>query len=110
MSALSSFYLLFTCVVTFFFAVKGGLDRQMSTSEGLRPSWSYVLTVGGRRRHRCSLYDSCFFGGGGGGREWYVVAAAADPAAWIVEAVAVFVLASCPSHLLSEKLLYGSDV
>lgn len=46
MSALSSFYLLFTCVVTFFFAVKGGLDEHIDTSGGLRPSWGYVLTVG----------------------------------------------------------------
>lgn len=45
MSALSSFYLLFTCVVTFFFASKGSLDLHMSTSAGLRPSWAYVLTV-----------------------------------------------------------------
>ncbi|CAM9593466.1 unnamed protein product, partial [Ectocarpus sp. 8 AP-2014] len=45
MSALTSFYLLFTCVVSFFFAIKGSLDVNMSTSAGLRPSWAYVLTV-----------------------------------------------------------------
>lgn len=45
MTALSSFYLLFTCVVTFFFGIKGSLDLHMSTSVGLRPSWAYVLTV-----------------------------------------------------------------
>lgn len=45
MTALASFYLLFTCVVSFFFAVKGSLDLNMETSEGLRPYWAYVLTV-----------------------------------------------------------------
>ncbi|CAM9587899.1 unnamed protein product, partial [Hapterophycus canaliculatus] len=45
MAALTSFYLLFTCVVSFFFAIKGSLDINMATSAGLRPSWAYVLTV-----------------------------------------------------------------
>ncbi|CAN0241453.1 unnamed protein product, partial [Laminaria digitata] len=45
MSALASFYLLFTCVVSFFFGVKGSLDVNMGSSGGLRPSWAYVLTV-----------------------------------------------------------------
>ena len=45
MSALASFYLLFTGVVSFFFGVKGSLDVNMGSSGGLRPSWAYVLTV-----------------------------------------------------------------
>lgn len=45
MAALTSFYLLFTCVVSFFFAIKGSLDINMASSAGLRPSWAYVLTV-----------------------------------------------------------------
>ncbi|CAN0277921.1 unnamed protein product, partial [Discosporangium mesarthrocarpum] len=43
--ALSSFYLLFTCVVSFYFGVKGSLDLHMDSSAGLRPSWAYILTV-----------------------------------------------------------------
>lgn len=45
MSGLSSFYLLFTCVVSFYFGVKGSLEVDMETSTGLRPSWAYVITV-----------------------------------------------------------------
>lgn len=45
MSALASFYLIFTCVVSFFFGVKDSLDSEMSNSAGLRPSWAYIVTV-----------------------------------------------------------------
>ena len=45
MSALSSFYLIFTGVVSFFFGVKDSLDSNMESSSGLRPSWAYILTV-----------------------------------------------------------------
>lgn len=54
MAALASFYLLFTCVVSFFFAIKGSLDIHMTTSAGLRPSWAYVLTVRSRRQEKTS--------------------------------------------------------
>lgn len=50
MTALSSFYLLFTCIVSFFFGVKESLDSKIRSSEGLRPSWAYVLTVRVSRR------------------------------------------------------------
>lgn len=59
MSALASFYLLFTCVVSFFFGVKGSLDVNMGSSGGLRPSWAYVLTVSERREVTCLDLDSC---------------------------------------------------
>lgn len=45
MSALASFYLIFTCVVSFFFGVKDSLDSEMDSSAGLRPSWAYIVTV-----------------------------------------------------------------
>lgn len=45
MCALASFYLIFTCVVSFFFGVKDSLDSEMDNSAGLRPSWAYIVTV-----------------------------------------------------------------